>query len=197
MVKLLGKWDTENIQVNDPGLRKYINLKNVYFPHSHGRQQAKRFGSEELHLVERLINKVMVPGHRGKKHWFTSGRNVGKANLAFKIVKECLEIIEDKLDKNPVEVLVRAVENVAPREGTTVVEYGGIRHPKSVDISPKRRLDVALRWMVQGGFSRSVNSKTSAAQALAKEIIEAYNNSRQSYSVTKKISTEREAAASR
>lgn len=197
MVKLFGKWKTSNIEVKDPGLKRYINLEEVYFPKSYGRQSQKRFGAEDIHLVERLINKIMVPGHRGKKHWFTSGRNVGKADKAFEITKESLEKIEDKLNKNPVEVLIRAVENSSPREGTTVVEYGGIRHPKSVDISPKRRLDVTLRWLVQGAFSRSVNSEISASQALAEEIITAYNNSRQSYAVTKKISTEREAAASR
>lgn len=197
MVKLFGEWKTSDIQVRDPGLRKYINLEDVYFPKNYGRQIEKRFGSEDIHLVERLINKVMVPGHRGGKHWFTSGRNVGKASKAYKIVKGALERIEDKLGKNPVKVLVRAIENTSPREGTTVVEYGGIRHPKSVDISPKRRLDIALRWLVQGGFSRSVKSETSAAQGLTEEIIAAYNNSRQSYAITKKISTEREAAASR
>lgn len=196
-IKLFGEWETSSIRVNDPGLADYINLEPIYMPKSHGRHFKKRFGSEELHLIERLINKVMVPGHKGKKHWFTSGRNVGKWHKAYKIVKEALEKIEDKLGKNPIEVLVRAIENSAPKEGTTTVEYGGIRHPKAVDISPKRRLDIALRWLVQGGFSRSVKSEMSASKALAEEIIEAYNKSRKSYAVTKKIGTERQAAASR
>jgi len=55
-----------------------------------------------------------VAGHRGKKHKLTSGRMVGKTQNVANIVIEAFEIIEKKSQKNPLEVLITAVENAAP-----------------------------------------------------------------------------------
>ena len=78
-----------------------------------------------------------------------------------KIVLDTLKIIEEKTKTNPVQVLVTAIENAAPRDGITVIEYGGARYPQAVDISPTRRVTMTLRIIVQGSYDKSFNKKTS------------------------------------
>jgi len=195
-IKLFGKWDTKEVVIRDMGLKKYINLRPVFLPRSFGRVQYKRFGKSELNIVERLVNKIGVSGHRGKEHKFTSGRNVGKSMKAMNIVKRAFELIEERTKRNPIQVLVEAIENSAPREEITVIEHGGIRHPKAVDTSPQRRVDLALRWITQGANQRAIKNKKRIEEALAEEIIAASRNEK-CFSVSKKIEMERQAAASR
>jgi small subunit ribosomal protein S7 len=186
------------VNIRDPALKDYINLKLIIIPRNFGRQETKRFWkSEDMHVVERLIGKMMVAGHKGKKHNFTSGHNTGKFLSNVKIVLEAFKILEEKTKKNPLQILVMAVENAAPVEEITTIEYGGIRHPKAVDTSPQRRVDLALRWITQGAYMKCTRSKKSAAQSLAGELLNAANGDKMSFAVTKKTEAERQAAASR
>lgn len=195
-LKLFGRWDTSNIPIKDPGLQRYITLDNKYLPISMGRN-THQFWKTRYNIVERLINKVMVPGHKGKKHFLTSGRSTGKKVKASKIVFDALDKIEKKLNKNPVEVLVGAIQNAAPREEITTIEYGGARYPQAVDCSPVRRVDIVLRQMVHGAYHKSFNKKTKMSDALADEISKAYNSDNSSAAISKKIELERQAEASR
>ncbi len=196
-VKLFNRWDCSNIKVKDPGLKKYINLRPTIVPKTHGRYQKIRFWKSKQHIIERLMNHVPVSGHKGKKHYWSSGDQVGQSHTLYKIIYKTLEEIEKRTKQNPVEVVVRAIENAAPREEVLTIQYGGIRYPKAVDCAPQRRVDLALRWMCQGAFQASNKSKKNIWHTLAQEIINAYNNDRQSYAITKKFETERQAAASR
>ena len=186
------------VSVRDPALVKYINLSPVVVPRNAGRQEARAFWkSEDMHIVERLVTHLMVPGHRGKSHLYTSGRNTGKFSSNLNRVLRAFEIIEEKTKKNPVEVLVRAVENAAPMEEITTVEYGGARYPQAVDVSPQRRVDIALRVMVQGAYQKSFGKKQKMFEALAEEILSAYKLDQKSASVSKKLELERMADAAR
>jgi len=196
MIKLFDMWDLTGVSVNDPGIRKYINLKPIILPRVFGRPQSKRFGKSEVNIVERLVNKLGVSGHRGKKHKFTSGRNIGKSQMAMNAVIKSFQIIEKKTNKNPVQVLVNAIENTSPRGEITVIEYGGTRHPKSVDVSPQRRVDLSLRWLSQGAAQRTIKKKRTLSQALAQEIMDAASGNK-CFSFSKKTDMERQAAASR
>ncbi|HHE36653.1 MAG TPA: 30S ribosomal protein S7 [Candidatus Woesearchaeota archaeon] len=191
------RWDCSNIKVQDPGLVRYINVTPVIVPRTGARYAGNRFHKSKLFIVERLINRLMNPGHKGKKHFKTSYHITGKATNAVRVVEEALKIIEDKTKKNPVEVLVRAIENAAPREEIITIEYGGARYPKAVEMSPQRRVDAALKFFVQGAYHKAFNSKISAEQALAREIIGAYNSSADSLAISKKFELERQADASR
>ena len=73
----------------------------------------------------------------------------------FKIIKESFETIEKKTNKNPVEVLVRAIENSAMREEVTSFQVGGIIVRKAVITSPQRRVDIVLREFAQGSYQKS------------------------------------------
>ncbi len=194
---LFNRWSTEGIKVEDKGLQRYISLQPIVLPRTFGRNVKSIFWKSKNHIVERLIMRLMVPGHKGKKHKITSGHCSGKASNKYFIVLKCFEIIESKLKKNPVEVFVKSIENAAPREEITTIEYGGARYPKAVECSPQRRIDIALRMMVQGAYAKAFNSKTKIEQALADEIIKAYNLDQGSNAIAKKLELERQADASR
>lgn len=185
-VKLFGKWSFKEVEVRDPGLKRYISLKPVVVPHSMGRHEHKRFGKANVNIVERLVNNLMRPG-----------KNAGKKAKAINIVKHAFEIIHLRTGRNPIEVLVRAVENSAPCEDTTRIAYGGIVYHLSVDISPQRRVDLALRYICEGARQAAMHNPRSIEECLAEELILAANNDMKSYAVSKRHELERIAMASR
>lgn len=196
-MKLFDKYDTSSVVVGDPGLVRYINLKQIIVPKSQGRNVKKRFWKSKAHIIERLMLKMFVAGHKGKKHWRTSGRNTGKYYTQYKTMMEVLEIIEKKTKQNPVQTLVDSISNSSPCAEITVIEYGGMKHPKAVDVAPQRRIDLALRWMSQGAHQSCANKKITLAQALASMIMQSAENDPKSFSISKKNETERQASASR
>ena len=196
-MKLFDKYDTSSVVVGDPGLVRYINLKQIMVPKSQGRNVKKRFWKSKAHIIERLMLKMFVAGHKGKKHWRTSGRNTGKYYTQNKTILEVLDIIEKKTKQNPVQTLVDAIANSSPCAEITVIEYGGMKHPKAVDVAPQRRIDLALRWMSQGAHQACANKKATLAQALASMIMQSAENDPKSFSIGKKNETERQAMASR
>jgi small subunit ribosomal protein S7 len=126
-----------------------------------------------------------------------TGRYQGKKSKSYKVVKDAFSIIEKRTKSNPIQVLVDAIENVAPREETTRLIYGGISVPKSVDIAPARRLDIAIRNICIGAISATRKNKKSMAECLAIEIINASRNDMTSFAMMKKDEVERIAVSAR
>ncbi len=197
MIKVFGKWDVEGIEVEDPGVKEYIALEPTIVPRTGARYAGNRFHKSKVFIVERLINKVMIPGHKSKKHFKTSHHITGKANTAYKIVFEAFKIIENKTKENPIKVFVKALEIAAPREEVIAIEYGGARYPKAVECAPQRRIDLVLRNFTQSAYQRAFNTKKRIESALADEIIGAYNRQMTSQAIAKKNELERQADASR
>ena len=183
---VFGKYDTTEIVINDAGLAKYIDLNSTSVPHSGGKHANKWFGKSNLSIVERLINNIM----RTEKY-------TGKKLKAYKAVSDAFDIIAAKTKKNPVQVLVEALENAAPREEVTRLQFGGISVPKAVDISPQRRLDIALRNVSSGVVAASAKNKKTIQDCLADEIILAAKGDMTSFAVAKKEETERVAQSAR
>lgn len=196
-MKLFDTWDVSGIKVQDPGLERYINVKGVLVPRSSGRNIKIKFHKSYYPIVERMMNKLMVAGHKGKKHKYSSGHNTGKSVKIYNIVFKALKIVESKLKKNPIEVLVKAIENAAPREEITTIEYGGARYPKAVECSPQRRIDLALRNMIQGAYVKTFGKKKKSYEAVSEEIIHAYNSSMESNAIAKKLELERQSDSAR
>lgn len=195
--KLFNKWESSGVVVSDPGLKKYVSLPSLLVSRSFGRNANTRFGKSKTHIVERLMNKLMVSGHKGKKHYRTSGHMTGKTMHVYNVIKKSFEIVEQSVKQNPIQVFVKALENAAPREEITTIEYGGARYPQAVDCAPQRRIDIALRQFTQGAHSKSFGKKNKLAEALADEIIKAYKSDQTSQAVSKKLELERQAASSR
>jgi len=185
-IKFFEKWSYKDVQVKDLGLQRYISLKPLVVPHSMGRHEHTRFRKANVNIVERLVNNLMRPG-----------KNAGKKAKAMNIVKHAFEIIHLRTGRNPIEVLVRAVEHSAPCEDTTRISYGGIVYHLSVDIAPQRRVDLALRNICEGARQASINNPRSIEECLAEELILAANHDMKSYAVSKRHETERVAQASR
>jgi small subunit ribosomal protein S7 len=185
-VKLLGRWDVAGIVVKDAGLARYINLSPMFLPHSGGRYGNRPFGKVKANLVERLINSMM------RTEDFT-----GKKFKAIKTVRRAFELVEERTKQNPIQVLVDALQNAAPREEITRLKFGGISVPKAVDISPSRRLDVAMRYICQGAVQASFRSTTPIEECLANEITKAAKGDINSFAVAKKEELERIASSAR
>ena len=196
-VKAFNRWSVEGIKVEDPGLIKYMTLEPKIVPKTGARYAGNRFHKSRVFIVERLINKVMIPGHKSKKHFRSSSHITGKAITAYNIVEKAFSIVEKQTKKNPIEVFVKAIENAASREEVIAIEYGGARYPKAVEIAPQRRVDITLRYMAQGSYQRSFKSKTPIEKAIADEIMAAYNMSPKSAAVSKKKDLERQASSSK
>lgn len=193
-IQLFNKWDTSEIKVNDTGLKTVIKLPPAVIPVTFGRHEHQRLKKAEVHIVERLANKMM---HFGKKYAKNTGRMGGKKAHALKAVKAAFDIIHLETGKNPVELLVRAIENSSPNEDTTRIVYGGVVYHVSVDVAPLRRVDLALRFIAEGIKESTYSKPQTIEEALAKEIILASNNDMASHAVKKKNEQERIAMASR
>lgn len=194
-ILLFNKWDTSEISIEDPGLKNVILIKPfMTIPITFGRHEHQRLKKSEVHIIERLANKLM---HFGKRYAKNTGRMGGKKARVIKVVKTALEIISLETDKNPVELLIRAIENTAPNEDTTRIVYGGVVYHVSVDVSPLRRVDLALRFIAEGVRISSYSNPLSMEEVLAKEIILASNSDMNSYAIKKKNEQERIAMSSR
>ena len=182
--KLFGRWDLVDIEYQDPSTERYITVTPV--AHTMGRHAGKQFQKSEISVVERLVNQLM----RGEE-------NSGKKQQSMRIVRDAFEIVHDRTEENPIQVLVRAIENSAPREETVRLKYGGISVPKAVDVAPQRRVDQALKFIAEGTKNASFKSPTSAAEALASQLMGAADGDVSTYSVNQKEERERVAAAAR
>ncbi len=191
---LFRKWDLSNIEVVDPGLKTAISLRKQILPYTFGRSALKRFNKAEVNIVERLINKSM---HFGKKYAKNTGRMTGKKTKLLNTVKTAFEIIHLKTGKNPVEVLVRAVENSAPNEDTTRIVYGGTVYHVSVDVAPIRRVDLALRFIADCVKESTFSNPKPIEEHLSEQLIAAAQNDPSAPSIKKKHELERIAQASR
>ena len=197
-IKIFDRWNVENVVVNDLGLRRYINLQPTIVPKSSGRYPRQQFHKSKMNIVERFMTRLMVPGHRGKKHVISSGSVVGKYQTVYKIARRTFERLEEVTKKNPIEVLVRAIENSALREEIAAYQVGGIIVRRAVITSPQRRVDLALRIIVQSSYRKSFGKKDDMVTALVNEIIAAYNNdASKSEAIKDRQRSEREAEGAR
>ncbi len=111
-----------------------------------------KFGSP---LLAKFVNHVMESG---------------KKSVAERIVYGALEIVKEKLSKDPLEVFESAMENIAPMVEVKARRVGGATYQVPVEVRPSRRNALAMRWMVE--YSRKRGEK-SMRQRLAGEMMDA------------------------
>jgi small subunit ribosomal protein S7 len=182
--KLFGEWSVTDIHFSDPSTERYIEVTPI--AHTMGRHAGKQFQKSEISIAERLINRLMQ-----------EGENTGKKQQTTNIVKDAFDLIHGRTERNPVQVLVAAVENAAPREETVRLKYGGISVPQAVDTAPQRRVDQALMFLAEGTFLDSHKSETAAHEALADQLLGAADYDVSTYAINQKEEKERVAAAAR
>ena len=109
-------------------------------------------------LLARFINRLMM---RGKK------------SIAEKIVYGALQVIEEKTNRNGLEVFEQAIKNVAPAVEVKPRRVGGATYQVPVEVRSDRRIALAIRWLVT--FARKRSGKT-MVDKLAAELMDAANN---------------------
>lgn len=162
--KLFGKWPYAELKTEDKTLEGYITFQpvksQVYIPHTAGRYQQRAFRKVACPFVERVVNALM-------RH----GRNCGKKLMAIKIMKQALEIINLMTGENPLQVLLKAIENGGAREDSTRIQVGGVIKRQAVDVSPLRRVNSAIYMMVTGAREASFRKIKTITECLAEEIM--------------------------
>lgn len=116
----------------------------------------------------------------------------GKRSVAERIFYGAMDIIEERLKKNPVDVFRKAMDNVAPILEVKSRRVGGATYQVPVEVRDSRRQALAIRWLVR--YSRARSEKT-MAERLAGEFIAAYKN--EGASVKKREDTHRMAEANK
>ena len=106
-------------------------------------------------LVSQLVNQVLSNGEK---------------SLAEKIVYDALEVAKEKSGTEPLNVLKKAVSNVKPLLEVKPRRVGGATYQVPVEVSSRRGVTLALRWIT--GFSRA--RKGSMSNSLAAEILDAF-----------------------
>lgn len=109
-------------------------------------------------LVARVINYVM---------------RAGKKSTAERIIYGAMNKIQAKSAQDPLGVLIRAVDNIKPRVEVKSRRVGGATYQVPVEISQRRQLALALRWLVQYSAARR---GMPMEQAIALELLDAFNN---------------------
>lgn len=133
-----------------------------------------KYGSK---LVSKFANCMMLDGKKG---------------ISETILYKSMEIIEQKTQKNPIEVFVQALENVKPLVEVKSRRVGGATYQVPVEIRPERRQALGIRWIIN--YSRNRSEKT-MYQRLAGELMDAFNNT--GASVKKKEDTHKMADANK
>lgn len=106
-------------------------------------------------LVAMFVNRLMEGGKKSK---------------ATRIMYDALDIIEERMQRNPVEVFEQAVTNATPLIEVKPRRVGGATYQVPVEVSAHRRLSLALRWLVKSARNRF--GKSMAAK-LANELMDA------------------------
>ncbi len=109
-------------------------------------------------LVARVINYVM---------------RAGKKSTAERIIYGAMGRIEEKAAQDPLGVLIKAIDNIKPRVEVKSRRVGGATYQVPVEISTRRQLALALRWLVQYSSARR---GMPMEQAIALELLDAFNN---------------------
>ncbi len=128
-------------------------------------------------LVGRLINSVM---------------SRGKRSLAEGIVYRMLDFIKEQSKEDPLEVLLRAVDNIKPKVEVRSRRVGGATYQVPVEVSSERQLALAMRWLIMYSKARK---GVPMERALGQEILDAFKN--QGNAVKKRDDTHKMAQANK
>ena len=94
----------------------------------------------------------------------------GKKAVAERIIYGALEQVEKKINRDPMEVFIVALNNVKPMVEVKSRRVGGANYQVPVEVRPVRRMALAMRWLKESARKRG---EKSMAQRLANELMEA------------------------
>ncbi len=116
----------------------------------------------------------------------------GKRSISSKILYDALDIVKEKGNDEPLEVFLKALENVKPMVEVKSRRVGGSTYQVPVEIRESRRDALSMRWIIQAARNRSGKSMS---QNLSAELMDAFNSTGVSFK--KKEDTHRMAEANK
>jgi small subunit ribosomal protein S7 len=112
-------------------------------------------------------NSVVVSKFVNRMMW------QGKRSIGLRIVHNALGILQQKADKEPLEVFLKALDNVKPVIEVKSRRVGGATYQVPVEIRESRREALGMRWVINAARARSGHDM---GERLAAELLDAYNN---------------------
>ena len=97
----------------------------------------------------------------------------GKKSVSEKIVYGALDIVHEKLKRDPIEVFDEALESISPLVEVKSRRVGGATYQVPVEVRPDRREALAIRWLIKAARSRNENTME---ERLAGELMDAINS---------------------
>lgn len=102
----------------------------------------------------------------------------GKKETCTKIIYDAMDKLQAKADKDPLEVFLKAIDNVKPMVEVKSRRVGGATYQVPMEIRETRREALAMRWIIDAARNRSGHGM---ADTLASELMDAYNNTGTAY----------------
>lgn len=171
----------------DISIAPYINIDTrIIIPHTANRNNKKQFGKASTPIFERFACQLM-----------RRGRNSGKKRLACKALESACDIMHLITGENPLQILTNAIVNAGPREDSARIGRAGNMKRTSVDVSPMRRVNLAISNLLKGIRESSRKSIKTLPELIAEELVNAARNSPNSYAIKKKDEIERVAKSNR
>ncbi|GHU84253.1 30S ribosomal protein S7 [Spirochaetia bacterium] len=118
-------------------------------------------------LPDPKYNSVVVSKFVNRMMW------EGKRSVSLRIVHEALETLRTKADKEPLEVFLKAIDNIKPVIEVKSRRVGGATYQVPVEIRESRREALGMRWLINAARARSGHGM---GDRLAAELLDAYNN---------------------
>jgi small subunit ribosomal protein S7 len=128
-------------------------------------------------LVSQFINALMKDG---------------KKSTAARIMYDAMDMMGERMKRPPLEVLEEAMKNVSPMLEVKPRRVGGSTYQIPVEVTPRRRVSLAMRWLVGAAHNRPGKSMS---EKLATELMDAANGT--GTAVKKREDTHRMAEANR
>ncbi|MHC6202418.1 30S ribosomal protein S7 [Breznakiellaceae bacterium SP9] len=97
----------------------------------------------------------------------------GKRSIGLRIVHNALGILQTKVEKEPLEVFLKAIDNVKPVIEVKSRRVGGATYQVPVEIRESRREALGMRWIISAARKRSGRGME---ERLAAELFDAFNN---------------------
>ena len=102
----------------------------------------------------------------------------GKKSVSIRIVYEALDTLKQKTEKDPLEVFLKALDNVKPLVEVKSRRVGGATYQVPIEIRESRREALAMRWVINAARTKSGHGM---GERLASELLDAYNNTGTAY----------------
>ena len=102
----------------------------------------------------------------------------GKKDVCTKIVYKAMDQLKAKTDKDPLEVFLKALDNVKPMVEVKSRRVGGATYQVPCEIRDARKEALAMRWVIAAARSRSGHGM---ADTLASELLDAFNSTGSAY----------------